>query len=223
MESVFSNGRNKKYNKMNGIIGFVTEILDKIYRGCLKFVAPHYYIHRLGYCGKNVNFRNTNKIPTSALKNVYLYDNTSVKDFSFISAGGKFIMKRSSGASSGLLVITGNHGRVPGILHHELSRVHCDTDVEKDVIVEEDVWIGARVTLLSGVTIGRGSTVAAGAVVTKDIPPYCIAGGVPAKFIKFYWPIETVLEHEEKCYSEDERLSREQLEYVYSKYASKKK
>lgn len=207
---------------MGKVLKLITTLLDGVRRAYLKYIAPHYFIHRLGYRGKNVNFRNRNKIPTSALRNVYLYDNTSVKDFSFISAGGKFIMKRSSGASSGLLVITGNHGRVPGVMHHELSRVHCDTDVEKDVIVEEDVWIGARVTLLSGVTIGRGSTVAAGAVVTKDIPPYCIAGGVPAKFIRFYWPIETVLEHEEKCYPENERLSREQLEYVYSRYASKK-
>ena len=202
---------------MNKILGFITTILDKLYRGYLKYIAPHYFIHRLGYRGKNVNFRNRNKIPTSALRNVYLYDNTSVKDFSFISAGGKFIMKRSSGASSGLLVITGNHGRVPGVMHHELSRVHCDTDVEKDVIVEEDVWIGARVTLLSGVTIGRGSTVAAGAVVTKDIPPYCIAGGIPAKVIKFYWPIETILEHEAKCYSEEERYSKEELESIFKK------
>lgn len=208
---------------MGKVLKLITTLFDGVRRAYLKYIAPHYFIHRLGYRGKNVNFRNRNKIPTSALRNVYLYDNTSVKDFSFISAGGKFIMKRSSGASSGLLVITGNHGRVPGVMHHELSRVHCDTDVEKDVIVEEDVWIGARVTLLSGVIIGRGSTVAAGAVVTKDIPPYCIAGGVPAKFIRFYWPIETVLEHEEKCYPENERLSREQLESVYSKYASKKK
>ena len=214
-------------------------MLDGIRRAYLKYIMPHYFIHRLGYCGKNVNFRNKNKIPTSALKNVYLYDNTydsfeefvdddseyqvkvifttntSVKDFSVISAGGKFIMKQSSGASTGLLVITGAHGRVPGIMHHELSRSHCNTDVEKDVIVEEDVWIGARVMLMPGVTIGRGSTVGAGAVVTKDIPPYCVAGGVPARFIKFYWDIDTILAHEAKCYSEDERFSREQLEEIF--------
>ena len=127
-------------------------------------------------------------------------------------------MKRSSGASSGLLVITGNHGRVPGIMHHELSRTHCDTDIEKDVVVEEDVWIGANVVLLSGVGVGRGSTIAAGSVVTKDVPPYSIVGGVPAQVIKFYWPIDTILEHEAKCYSENERYSKEQLEEIYARY-----
>lgn len=206
---------------MNKVLKRLTILFDGVRRAYLKYILPHYFLHRLGYCGKNVNFRNKNKIPTSALRHVYLYDNTSIKDFSIISAGGKFIMKRSSGASSGLLVITGNHGRVPGIMHHELSRIHCNTDIEQDIIVEEDVWIGARVVLLSGVTVGRGSTVAAGSVVTKDIPPYCIAGGVPAKVIKFYWPIETILEHEKKCYSVQERYSKVQLENIFKKYSHK--
>lgn len=47
--------------------------------------------------------------------------------------------------------------------------------------VEDDVWLGGRVVLTAGVTIGRGSVIGAGAVVTKDIPPYSIAVGVPAK------------------------------------------
>ena len=89
---------------------------------------------------------------------------------------------------------------------------------DKDVVVEEDVWIGCNVTLLAGVTIGRGSTVAAGAVVSKSMPPYCICGGVPAKFIKFYWTIDQILEHEAKLYSEEERYTREQLENIYKQY-----
>ena len=54
----------------------------------------------------------------------------------------------------------------------------------KDIIIEEGAWIGANVTILGGVTIGKGSVVAAGAVVTKDVPPYTLVGGVPAKQIK---------------------------------------
>lgn len=50
--------------------------------------------------------------------------------------------------------------------------------------IEDDCWLGARATILPGVTIGRGSTVVAGAVVTKDVEPFCVVGGVPAKVIK---------------------------------------
>lgn len=53
------------------------------------------------------------------------------------------------------------------------------------VKIGSDVWIGARVTILEGVEIGDGAVVAAGAVVTKNIPPYAVAGGVPAKVIKY--------------------------------------
>lgn len=200
------------------IFGYIASFCDFVRRGYNKVVSPLFFKSRLGYCGKNVNFRNKNKIPSNALKQVYLYDNTSIKDFSIISGGGKFIMKRSSGAAPGLLVITGSHGREPGRMHHELSRGHCELDVEKDIVVEEDVWIGSRVTLLPGVTIGRGSTIAAGAVVSKDIPPYCIAGGVPAKFIRFYWDIETIMHHEVMCYSEGERYSKVFLTELFEAY-----
>lgn len=50
--------------------------------------------------------------------------------------------------------------------------------------IEDDVWIGTHVVILPGVTIGHGAIVAAGSVVNKDIPPYEIWGGAPAKFIK---------------------------------------
>lgn len=53
------------------------------------------------------------------------------------------------------------------------------------IVVEDDVWIGANATILSGVTIGQGAVVAAGAVVSKDIPPYAICGGVPARVLKY--------------------------------------
>ena len=55
---------------------------------------------------------------------------------------------------------------------------------DADVIIEDDVWIGAGSIILSGVTIGKGSVIAAGSVVNKDIPPFSIAGGVPAKILK---------------------------------------
>ena len=58
--------------------------------------------------------------------------------------------------------------------------------ISKPVVVEDNVWIGEGVMILKGVTIGKNSVVAAGAVVTKNIPPFSIVGGVPAKIIRTY-------------------------------------
>jgi acetyltransferase-like isoleucine patch superfamily enzyme len=54
----------------------------------------------------------------------------------------------------------------------------------KGIAIEDDCWLGHAVTVLDGVTIGEGSVIGAGAVVTKDIPPYSVAVGVPARVIK---------------------------------------
>ncbi|MCB2195276.1 MAG: hypothetical protein KQH79_05415 [Bacteroidetes bacterium] len=53
-----------------------------------------------------------------------------------------------------------------------------------DIIIEDDVWIGANSVVVAGVTIGKGSVIAAGSVVTKDVEPYSIYGGVPSKKIR---------------------------------------
>lgn len=69
---------------------------------------------------------------------------------------------------------------------------YLDLDKKFSIIIGNDVWIGARVTLLEGITIGDGAIVAAGAVVTKDVPPYAIVGGVPAHVIKYRFDEATI-------------------------------
>lgn len=62
---------------------------------------------------------------------------------------------------------------------------HDSRQGEWCVVIGNDVWIGANVTLLEGIKVGDGAVVAAGAVVTKDVPPYAIVGGVPARILGY--------------------------------------
>lgn len=172
----------------------------------------HYYVKpnpsKLGYFGKGA----TLGIPADLKnpKNIYLHDFARIgRRSTIMSVGnGRFIMKKYSGAAEGLTVIASNHRQKIG-----LFRTGSNDDNEyKDVIVEEDVWLGINVTLLAGVHIGRGAIIGACSVVTKDIPPYAVAVGNPAKIVKFKWTIDQIIEHENQLYEEPERIPRNILE-----------
>ena len=151
--------------------------------------------------------------------NIYLGPNVCIGSNAYISAiNAKFICKGNCAIAERLTVHTGNHARIVGKFVTDITESNKPLGYDKDVIVEEDVWIGCNVTLLSGVTIRRGTTVAAGAVVNRSTPPYSIVGGVPAKFIKFYWTINQILEHEAQLYPENERYTRDQLEEYLKEY-----
>ncbi len=151
-------------------------------------------------------------------KNVFMYSGDEISNCFISALNAKFTMKKGCSVAGGLRVYTGNHARVIGVMVGNITENIKPKGYDHDVMVEEDVWIGSNVTLLSGVTVGRGATVAAGAVVQKSMPPYCVCGGVPAKFIKFYWTIDQILEHEAKLYPKEDRYTREQLVDIFAKY-----
>lgn len=168
-----------------------------------------------GHCGKNSFIRTPSWINKGGLENIYLGDNCRVGNDNIIYAtGGRFIMEGNTDVSCGLRVITGNHTREKGLWFLQTEA----NNVEKDVIIEKDCWLGMNVILLPGAHIGRGATIGAGSVVTKEIPPYAIAVGNPARVIKFNFTPEEIIEHEQALYPENERLPLELLKKNYDMY-----
>jgi virginiamycin A acetyltransferase len=72
--------------------------------------------------------------------------------------------------------------------HMEMGHPSC----KGDIIIQNDVWIGAKSTVMSGIKIGNGAVVAAGSVVSKDVPPYAIVAGNPAKIVKYRFDEEQI-------------------------------
>lgn len=116
----------------------------------------------------------------------------------FFGSGRGFKMGSRSGLGinarlQGPLTIGNNVMMGPDVMiytqNHRTDRVDIPmidqgNSEKREVIIGDDVWIGARCIIMPGVKIGEGSILAAASVITKDVPPYAVVGGVPAKVIK---------------------------------------
>lgn len=120
-------------------------------------------------CGKNVNIQNRARFG----HNLEIGDNSGLGENCRIGSGtiiGKNVMMAPD-----VIICTENH---------KYTKESYEGCIKKPVIIEDNVWIGYRVIILPGVRVGRNAIIGAGAVVTKDVPPYAIVGGVPAKVLK---------------------------------------
>ncbi len=93
-------------------------------------------------------------------------------------------------------MITGGHRTdVIGKYMDAIGNDEKSPENDRNIILKGDNWIGANAVILKGVTIGQGSVIAAGAVVTKNVIPYSIVGGVPAKTIKMRFDENSLEKH----------------------------
>ncbi|MET3874851.1 MULTISPECIES: acetyltransferase [Chitinophaga] len=112
--------------------------------------------------------------------------NVQINDYVHISAGKKVIIGNNVLIASKIFITDISHGS------YGLDDVHDHPDMppsdrmltRKEVVIEDNVWIGEYVSVLPGAKIGKGSIIGAMSVVTREIPPYCIAVGSPARVIK---------------------------------------
>ena len=110
---------------------------------------------------------------------IYIGDNFFANFGCFFSSdNAKIIIGNNCLVGPDVVLINTNHG----ISKKELIRLQ--KNISADIIIGNDVWIGSKSVILPGVTIGDGAVVAAGSIVNKDVAPYTIVGGVPAKLIK---------------------------------------
>ncbi len=118
-------------------------------------------------------------------------DKLIIGKFCSIACGAKFIFNSANHSLKSLSTYPFH------LLYEEWNLDKKDVilswDNKGDIVIGNDVWIGYEAIILSGVTIGDGAIIGTRAVVTKDVAPYTIVGGVPAKPIKKRFPEETIL------------------------------
>lgn len=136
--------------------------------------------------------------PREFLKNNVLYhypinkDRLIIGKFCSIACGAKFLFNSANHKMASLSTYT-----FPLFFEEwglEKENVAQAWDQKGDIIIGNDVWIGYEAVILSGVTIGDGAVIGCRAVVTKDVPPYTIVGGVPAKPIRKRFDEEIIKE-----------------------------
>jgi acetyltransferase-like isoleucine patch superfamily enzyme len=97
------------------------------------------------------------------------------------------VIRGQGGVTIGDRVYTSPMVQIVAVNHvfQDPSRPFVEQGITAEgVRIEDDVWIGSGAVITDGVTVGRGAVVAAGAVVTKDVPPHTVVGGVPARVIR---------------------------------------
>lgn len=131
--------------------------------------------------------KNTNIHPTTIIrcgKNVKIGSNCLINHNNLLQPGkgpnGRIVIGNYVHTGVNVLFMAFNHG----FYTTEIPTKEQDY-MDAPIVVEDDVWIGGGSIILAGVTIGKGAIIAAGAVVNKDVPPFAIVGGVPAKILKY--------------------------------------
>lgn len=155
---------------------------------------------------------------------LHIEENTLIRKYAKIqnAPNEKITIKKYTVIGMSCTIVSNSHRSTVGIPQILLGSSHIN-DISNDLTIGEDVWIGVNVTILANANIGRGAICGACSVVTKPVPPYALVVGSPARIVGVKFTIDQILEHEEKLYPQDERMSRAELESLFEKYYKDKK
>lgn len=130
--------------------------------------------------GTHKNLKILEGVKIGGMKNIHIGDNVHINhNVDIFALDENIIIGNNVIIASYVSILAANH------ITKEINiPIRYQGYISKKIIINDDVWICTRATILAGVTIGQGSVIAAGAVVTKNVPPYAIVGGVPAKIIR---------------------------------------
>ncbi len=114
---------------------------------------------------------------------IIIGDNVSIGDYSHISANNSIIIEDGVLTGRFVTIVDNSHGQ-PMMTDLDIAPTLREVTSKGPVHICRNVWIGEKASIMPGVTIGEGAVIAANAVVTKDVPPYTLVAGVPARIIK---------------------------------------
>lgn len=171
------------------------QVCSYIQRAWNKLVVAPIKKGALGKCGKNVTLNRGLKL--YGPENLYLGDNIGIGENAlFMCTRAKIKIGNDMMFGPGTTCITGGHRTdIIGRTMISVTNNEKRPEDDRDIVFEGDNWIGANTTILREVTVSRGAVIAAGAVVTKDVPPFSIVGGVPARVIKMRFPDDLIQAH----------------------------
>lgn len=171
---------------------------NKIARGLHRTFCEPLIKKAFAKCGNNV--RVSKGCEFSGIENISIGNNVALgSGLKILTTRAKVSIGNDVMFGPNVTVITGDHRTdIPNRPMISLTDRDKLPENDQDVVLEGDNWIGANAIILKGVIIGEGAVIAAGSVVTKDVPPYAIAAGVPARIIKMRFADEKIKEDEEK-------------------------